>query len=191
VNRRVEQAETKTVSNLLREALEKGGYRDVKECAKAIRVPYDLFNKVMGGHIPKDQQLMDYAKKLKIDYRELIMTAYREKAPDEMKKYFNSVALLEQHDEITQETLEILDSLTTDQKKELLALSRIIRQSPRDACRKTTSLMALYQQMTPDLADHFNSLVLLSLRNDKLEGLKEFRRVVAETKQPRKSRGGM
>ncbi len=61
-----EKLNTKTVASMIREAIEVNGYKDVKECARSIKVPYDLFNKVVGGHIPKDAQLMEYAKKLKM-----------------------------------------------------------------------------------------------------------------------------
>ena len=94
-NRGPEEIRAKSVSTMIREAIERNGYKDVKECARSIKVPYDLFNKVVGGHIPKDAQLTEYAKKLDIDDRELILAAYREKAPEDMKRYFNSVLLLE------------------------------------------------------------------------------------------------
>jgi len=42
----------KSVATMIREAIERNGYKDVKECARTIKVPYDLFNKVVGGHLP-------------------------------------------------------------------------------------------------------------------------------------------
>ncbi len=70
-----EHASPKTVATMIREAIERNSYKDVKECARTINVPYDLFNKVVGGHIPKDAQMVEYAKKLKIDGRELVLAA--------------------------------------------------------------------------------------------------------------------
>jgi hypothetical protein len=173
--RTADKVGTKTVASMIREAIEKNGYKDVKECARGIKVPYDLFNKVVGGHIPKDAQLVEYAKKLKIDSREVILAAYREKAPDEMKSYFNSAVLLEDHNTAIRELLEILDSCNSDQLDQLLEIGRLIRDSPRDYCRKAAALVRLYQQLDRDLMDHMDSLILLALRNDNLAGLKEFR----------------
>jgi hypothetical protein len=178
----------KTVASLIRDAIERNGYRDVKECARSIKVPYDLFNKVVGGHIPKDAQLIEYARKLNIDHRVLILAAYKEKAPEEMKRYFNSVNLLEDHDGEVREIMDIVDALTGDQLKELLSVARLIRSSPRDHCRKATALLGVYQQLNGDLAEHFDSLILMALRNEPLTGLKEFQTAVAEQRPPRHGR---
>ncbi len=160
---------------MIREAIDKNSFKDVKECARGIKVPYDLFNKVVGGHIPKDAQLVDYARKLKIDSRELILAAYRERAPDDMKRYFNSVRLLENHKPPVQEVIDILDDCNSDQLEQLLRVARLIHSAPREYCRKATSLLELYQQLDPELMAHLDSLILLALRNDKLPGLKAFR----------------
>ena len=173
----------KTVSSMIREAIEGNGFKDVKECARSINVPYDLFNKVVGGHIPKDAQLMDYARKLKIDSRELILAAYREKAPDDMKQYFNSVQLLEEHNEQVQGIVEILDDCNTDQLSELLQIAKLIRSSSREYCRKALSLVTLYQQMDEDVIGHFDALVLLALRNNNLPGLKGFETAVEKNRK--------
>lgn len=170
----------KTVASMIREAIERNGFKDVKECARAIKVPYDLFNKVVGGHIPKDSQLIEYAKKLNIDHRELILAAYKEKSPDDMKRYFNSVLLLEDHNDGVGEILDIVDGLTSDQLTELLHMARLIRTSPRDYCRKGIALLSLYQQMSRELMAHFDSLIIMALRNEDLAGLKAFRREVGD-----------
>lgn len=168
-------AQHKSVATMIREAIEANGYKDVKECARSIKVPYDLFNKVVGGHIPKDQQLLEYARKLNIDARELILAAYREKAPDEMKRYFNSVLLLEHHNDRVREVLELMDTFNGDQLEELVRMARIINGSPREHCRKAAALLELYQQLEPEMMEHFESLVLLALRNEGLSGLQAFR----------------
>ena len=175
---------------MVKEAIERNGYKDVKECARAIRVPYDLFNKVVGGHIPKDAQLIDYSKKLSIDSRELILAAYREKAPDEMKQYFNSVLLLEEHNAPVREVLDLIDSLNADQMEEMLQVARIIRNSPRDYCRKTVALITLYQELSEDLMEHFDSMVQLMLRNEKLKGLDLFKSAIEYQHTSRKGRRG-
>ena len=189
-NRAPKISHLKTVATMIQEAIEGNGYKDVKECARSIKVPYDLFNKVIGGHIPKDMQLMEYAKKLHIDSRELILAAYRDKAPEEMKRYFNSVMLLEDHNDNVRETLELMDSFNSDQMAEFLNVARLIQKSPRNHCKKTLSLLMLYQQMPPEVMDHFDSLVLMSLRREDFAGLKHFRDEVEKQRLTQKSRRG-
>jgi len=175
----------KNVSSMIKEAIYSNGYKDVKECARSIKVPYDLFNKVVGGHIPKDSQLLDYAKKLDIDPRELIMAAYREKAPDIMKPYFNSVMLIEDHKTPVQEVLDMMDSFNTDQMDEFRQVATLIQGSPRSYCRKAVALLSLYQELDNELMDYFDALILLALRGDNLKGLKEFKETVeAEKAEP-------
>jgi len=175
---------------MIREAIERNGYKDVKECARGIRVPYDLFNKVVGGHIPKDAQLLDYARKLTIDPRELILAAYREKAPEEMKKYFNSISLLENHNGTVEEITELMDACNADQMEQLLHVARFIRSSPRDYCRKAVALLKFYQSLPAELAEHLDSLILLALRAEDSAGLKEFREAVDSQKNARGARRG-
>jgi hypothetical protein len=178
----------KSVATMIREAIERNGYKDVKECARSIKVPYDLFNKVVGGHIPKDAQLVEYAKKLNIDNRELILAAYREKAPEEMKRYFNSVVLLEEHNPAVRELLDLVDSFNSDQLGVLLHMARVVRNSPRDHCRKSMALLGLYQEMPSSLMEYFDSLVLLALRNEALDALQEFKDALAFQKTVRTGR---
>ena len=133
---------------------------------------------------------MEYAKKLHIDSRELILAAYRDKAPEEMKRYFNSVMLLEDHNDNVRETLELMDSFNSDQMAEFLNVARLIQKSPRNHCKKTLSLLMLYQQMPPEVMDHFDSLVLMSLRREDFAGLKHFRDEVEKQRLTQKSRRG-
>jgi hypothetical protein len=185
-----ERPPSKSVASMIREAIERNGYKDVKECARSIKVPYDLFNKVVGGHIPKDAQLLEYAKKLDLDSRELILAAYREKAPDDMKQYFNSVLLLEDHNTTIQEILDLMDACNADQLEQLVQVARFIRSSPRDYCRKATALLRLYQHLSADLAEHLDSLILLALRNENAVGLKELREAIELQKTARSGRRG-
>ena len=187
---RRERPQLKSVATMIREAIERNGYKDVKECARSIKVPYDLFNKVVGGHIPKDAQLIEYARKLGIDGRELILAAYREKAPDDMKRYFNSVVLLEKHNDAVQELLDLIDSFTADQVGELLQVARLLRDAPREQCRKAIALLRLYHEMTAALVEHFDALVLLALRREDLAGLQSFKDALAYQKTSRSGRRG-
>jgi hypothetical protein len=185
---RKEQAQLKSVATMIREAIERSGYKDVKDCARSIKVPYDLFNKVVGGHIPKDAQLIDYANKLGIDSRELVLAAYREKAPEEMKRYFNSVVLLERHSDTVRELLDLVDSFNSDQLNQLLHVARLVRGASRAQCRKSMGLLELYQEMPSALAEHFEALVLLALRREELKGLQTFRDALSDQKTARAGR---
>ena len=183
-----ERPQLKSVATMVREAIERNGYKDVKECARSIKVPYDLFNKVVGGHIPKDAQLIEYARKLNIDGRELILAAYREKAPDDMKRYFNSVVLLEKHNDAVHELLDLIDSFNSDQLGELLQVGRLVRDSPRDYCRKANALLELYHEMPAALMEHFDALVLLALRREDLTWLQSFKDALNHQKSSRSGR---
>ncbi len=174
-----DRSNPKSVASMIREAIERNGFKDVKECARSIRVPYDLFNKVVGGHIPKDSQLLEYAKRLHLDARELILAAYREKAPDEMKPYLNSVALIEDHNPAVREMKELLDASNADQLTLLLQLARLVRTASREQCRKSVALLKVYGGLEPELVEHLDSLILLALRHEQVEGLKDFREAAA------------
>lgn len=178
---------------MIREGIEKSGYKDVKECARAIKVPYDLFNKVLGGHLPKDSQLVEYAKKLKLDSRELILAAYREKAPDDMKVFFNAAQILENFNPQVNELREIINDCNGEQINELLAIARLVHEAPREYAKKALALLTLYQQMDSDLMEYFDSLITLALRNQKLQGMKSFTDAISLQKSSqirgRKTRG--
>ena len=178
----------KTVASMIKEAIVSNGYKDVKDCARAIKVPYDLFNKVVGGHIPKDTQLLDYSKKLKIDRRELILAAYREKAPKDMKHFFNAINLLENHNETTSELLNIVDNCNSDQLSQLLESARLIHDTPRETSGKALALIALYQQLDEEMLDHFDSLILMALQGKKIKGLEDFKVAIEHAKSVSKGR---
>ena len=180
----------KSVATLIRDAIDRNGYKDVKDCARTIKVPYDLFNKVVGGHLPKDGQLLEYAKKLSIDPRELILAAYREKAPEEMKPYFNSVALLDGHSATVREIMELMDACNADQLRELQAVARLIRSKPRESCRKALALLELYQELEPDVMEHLDSLIVLALRHAAPAELKGFKESIAALQVSRAGRRG-
>ncbi|MGA2192524.1 MAG: S24 family peptidase [Nitrospirota bacterium] len=79
----------KTVAQKIKDAINRKGFSTVKECAQTLGLPYELLRKVVGeDHIPKDEQLLVYARKLGIEPKELLFTAYHQKAPGEFKEYF-------------------------------------------------------------------------------------------------------
>jgi SOS-response transcriptional repressor LexA len=86
----------KTVAQKIRDAINRKGFTTVKECAQTLGLPYELLRKVVGeDHIPKDEQLLVYARKLGIDPKELLFTAYHQKAPSEFKEYFEKKVVRE------------------------------------------------------------------------------------------------
>lgn len=85
-----------TVAQKIKNAISRKGFTTVKECAKVLDLPYELLRKVVGeDHIPKDNQLLIYARKLGIDPIELLFTAYHQKAPAEFKEFFEKKVILE------------------------------------------------------------------------------------------------
>jgi SOS-response transcriptional repressor LexA len=79
------------LAELIKRRIRELGFEDIKECARAYDIPYELLRKVISdGHIPKDKTLLFYAEKLGMDAEELIRTAYRQKAPREFSHMFDT-----------------------------------------------------------------------------------------------------
>lgn len=79
----------KNLAELIKRRIQELGFDDIKECAREHDLPYELFRKVISdGHIPKDKTLLLYAEKLGLDATQLIATAYRQKAPPDMRHMF-------------------------------------------------------------------------------------------------------
>ena len=86
----------KTVAQKIKDAINRKGFSTVKECAQTLGLPYELLRKVVGeDHIPKDEQLLVYARKLGIEPKDLLFTAYHQKAPAEFKEYFENKVIRE------------------------------------------------------------------------------------------------
>lgn len=83
----------KKLADILRARVEELGYTDIKECARALDVPYELLRKVIsGGHLPKDKTLEFYSDKFGIPLSVLISTVYEQKAPQPVKHLFRTPA---------------------------------------------------------------------------------------------------
>jgi SOS-response transcriptional repressor LexA len=83
-----------TVAQKIKDAVRRKGFSTVKECAQALGLPYELLRKVVGeDHIPKDGQLIIYAKKMGMDPKDLLFTAYYQKAPEGFKDTFEDLVL--------------------------------------------------------------------------------------------------
>jgi SOS-response transcriptional repressor LexA len=79
------------LAEMIKRRIRELGFEDIKDCARAYEIPYELLRKVISdGHIPKDKTLLFYAEKLEMDAEELIRTAYRQKAPQEFSHMFDA-----------------------------------------------------------------------------------------------------
>jgi hypothetical protein len=79
------------ISDMIRQALEKKGFRNLKDASKVLGISPELLRVTINkGHIPKDKTLMMIANKLGLDKSVLILSAHQEKVPAEVKGYFLS-----------------------------------------------------------------------------------------------------
>ena len=77
------------IAEMIREALEKKGYKNLKDASKALGISPELLRVTINkGHIPKDNTLAMIAKKLNIEMSVLVLGAHQEKVPNEVKGYF-------------------------------------------------------------------------------------------------------
>ncbi len=82
---------TMKVSDMIKQALEKKGYLNLKDASKALGISPELTRVILNkGHVPKDKTLRTIAGKLGLDKSTLILAAHREKVPVEVKGYFLS-----------------------------------------------------------------------------------------------------
>jgi hypothetical protein len=74
---------------MIKTALEKKGYKNLKDASKALGISPELLRVTINkGHIPKDNTLTMIAKKLNLDMSVLVLAAHQQKVPNEVKGYF-------------------------------------------------------------------------------------------------------
>jgi hypothetical protein len=79
------------INEMIRQALEKKGFKNLKDASKVLGISPELLRVTINkGHIPKDKTLMMIASKLGLDKSVLILSAHQEKVPDEVKGFFLS-----------------------------------------------------------------------------------------------------
>jgi len=79
------------ISDMIRQALEKKGFRNLKDASKVLGISPELLRVTINkGHIPKDKTLMMISNKLGLDKSVLILSAHQEKVPAEVKGFFLS-----------------------------------------------------------------------------------------------------
>ena len=81
------------IADLIRQALEKKGFKNLKDASKVLGISPELLRVTINkGHIPKDKTLMLIANKLNLDKSVLILAAHQQKVPAEVKGFFLSPA---------------------------------------------------------------------------------------------------
>lgn len=81
------------VSDIIRQAMDKKGFKNLKEASKVLGISPELLRVTINkGHIPKDKTLMLIATKLGLDKSVLILAAHQQKVPAEVKGFFLSPA---------------------------------------------------------------------------------------------------
>ena len=79
------------ISDMIRQALEKKGFKNLKDASKVLGISPELLRVTINkGHIPKDKTLMMIAQKLSLDKSVMILSAHQEKVPAEVKGFFLS-----------------------------------------------------------------------------------------------------
>jgi hypothetical protein len=77
------------MSDMIKAALEKKGYRNLKDASKILGISPELVRVIINkGHVPKDKTLRIIATKLGLDKSSLILAAHQERVPLEVKGYF-------------------------------------------------------------------------------------------------------
>ena len=79
------------ISDMIRQALEKKGFKNLKDASKVLGISPELLRVTINkGHIPKDRTLIMIANKLGLEKSVLILAAHQEKVPAEVKGFFLS-----------------------------------------------------------------------------------------------------
>lgn len=79
------------ISEMIRQALEKKGFKNLKDASKVLGISPELLRVTINkGHIPKDKTLIMISGKLGLDKAMLILAAHQEKVPAEVKGFFLS-----------------------------------------------------------------------------------------------------
>ena len=79
------------ISDMIRQALEKKGFKNLKDASKVLGISPELLRVTINkGHLPKDKTLIMIANKLGLDKSVLILSAHQEKVPAEVKGFFLS-----------------------------------------------------------------------------------------------------
>lgn len=77
------------LSEMIKTAIEKKGYKNLKDASRALGFSPELLRVIINkGHLPKDSTLAQIAKKLGLEMPVLVLAAHQEKVPTEVKGFF-------------------------------------------------------------------------------------------------------
>jgi len=77
------------VAEMIKKALEKKKFNNLKDASKALGISPELLRVIVSkGHIPKDNTLVLIAENLDLDMTELVLAAHKEKVPEEVRDFF-------------------------------------------------------------------------------------------------------
>jgi hypothetical protein len=83
-----------TISESIRQALDKKKFKNLKDAAKFLDISPELLRVILNkGHLPKDRTLTTIASRLGLDKSGLILAAHQEKVPEDVKGFFLSPSL--------------------------------------------------------------------------------------------------
>ncbi len=129
------------IGEMIRRAMEKNGYGNVKDASKVLGISPELLRvTVSKGHIPKDKTLSQIASKLNMDKSALILAAHQEKVPAEVKGFFLSPSQThfrrgKRKHPLSEEEINYLEKILGSDEIELL---RKMRQVSADAKTQIT-----------------------------------------------------
>jgi hypothetical protein len=124
------------LSEMIKQALKKKGFRNLKDAALFLGISQELLRVTVNqGHLPKDQSLEIFADKLGLNRTTLILAAHREKVPVDVKGFFLSPApeVTWRKKRVWPLSEEQCGYLGRIMSPEEIQLVRKLRQVPRDA----------------------------------------------------------
>lgn len=131
-----EKGGTMKISEMIRQALEKKGFKNLKDASKVLGISPELLRVIINkGHMPKDKTLIQIANKLGLDKSVLILAAHQEKVPAEVKGFFLSptqskLRRVKRVSPLSEEQCDYLERIMGPQEMQML---RKIRQVSEEA----------------------------------------------------------
>ena len=132
------------VAELIMQALEQKGYRNLGSAAKTLGISLELLRlTVKRGHIPKDSILEKIADKLGLDRTALLLAAHKEKFPVEVKGYFLSPSKKIKYEKrrvwpLSEEHCSYLEKILKDEEIQII---RKFRQLPDEGKAHITNYL--------------------------------------------------
>ncbi len=131
------------MSDMIKDALERKGYRNLKDASKILGISPELVRVIINkGHVPKDKTLRIIATKLGLDKSSLILAAHQEKVPLEVRGFFLSPTESKFREgkriyPLSQEQCDYLERVLTTEEVQMI---RKYRQVPKTARRRSSAI---------------------------------------------------